>query len=132
MTEYVENGENGTEAALAAYDTDDRQNAANIASQNLKNPTVASKIEIALEKKGVTLDKVAERINESLDATKWAYDRESADYLKTEAPDFGARQKGIDTVVKIVGANAPKKTQIEFQGVLAVGDIEEIRKALQG
>ncbi len=52
VKDYIATG-NGTQAALAAYDTDDPHTAHSIASENLRKPAVAEAIDNALSKESL-------------------------------------------------------------------------------
>lgn len=58
VKKYLENGQNGTQAALAAYDTKDPVTASVIASENLDKPNVREMVENALRKNDLTPDKI--------------------------------------------------------------------------
>lgn len=72
--DYVLNGENGQEAAKANFNVTNDNSARAVASELLTFPNVIAEVEIqretlksALEKKGVTPDKIALKVNELLD-----------------------------------------------------------------
>lgn len=48
VKEYIETKGNGTQAALKAYNTEDENTAAQIASDNLRNPQIRERIQKAL------------------------------------------------------------------------------------
>lgn len=54
VKKYLENGGNGTQAALAVYDTDDSNVAAAISSENLRKPNIQQAIKQALEAEGLS------------------------------------------------------------------------------
>lgn len=59
LKQLKETGEiNGTQAALASYDTTDPNTAHSIASENLQNPTIQNRIEQALASQGLTPDTI--------------------------------------------------------------------------
>ena len=59
---FVNNGGNGTQAALAAYDTADPSVAKVIGSENLTKPNIREAIEEALRSKGLSLDVITDNI----------------------------------------------------------------------
>lgn len=65
VKEYIKSSGNGTQAALASYDTDDPNTAHSIASENLRKPTIKRAIELALERVGLTDDYVSELLREA-------------------------------------------------------------------
>ena len=65
VKEYIKSAGNGTQAALASYDTDDSNTAHAIASENLRKPTIKRAIELALERVGLTDDYVSELLREA-------------------------------------------------------------------
>lgn len=68
VAEYAKNGGNGVQAALKAYDTDDYNTANAIAHENLNKPTIRQQALAALERNGVTLDKLSRVVADALDA----------------------------------------------------------------
>jgi phage terminase small subunit len=68
VAEYAKNGGNATQAALKAYDTDDYNTAHAIGSENLQKPTIRQQALAALERNGVTLDKLSRVVADALDA----------------------------------------------------------------
>ena len=55
---------NGTEAAIQAYDTEDRIVAANIASENLRKPYIRAAIDEELQQRTMTANEVLARLTE--------------------------------------------------------------------
>lgn len=68
VAEYAKNGGNATQAALKVYDTDDYNTAHAIGSENLQKPTIRQQALAALERNGVTLDKISRVVADALDA----------------------------------------------------------------
>ena len=68
---------NGTEAALAAYNTKDRKTAQVIAYQNMNKPEVMAEVDKALKKNNITLEGQTERLKEI--AVDWMPDKISSD-----------------------------------------------------
>lgn len=107
VTEYLSNGGNGTEAALAAYDCsgskDPRKTASVIAAQNL----VRLRIGDAFEQAGLTTQRLATEVTRiALGATK-------RDVL-TEAliPDNDARLRALKIAADLMGVRQdPKQVQ---------------------
>lgn len=54
IAEYISNGQNGTQSALKAYNTDNENVASSIANENLRKPDIQLAIEKALENVGAT------------------------------------------------------------------------------
>ena len=99
---YIDNGGNGTAAALEAYNTTDTNTAAVIASENLRKPKIVSALEEALP------DHLLAQVHkEGLMATRPIYDKEGK--LVGEDADFNARHKYLDSAYKIKGLYAPEK-----------------------
>ncbi len=109
-------GANGTQAALKAYNINGRNKeniASVIASRTFGNVRVQNAIVIqsetlktALKANGVTLDKVAERINDLLEAQTPIYKNNNATKqieLVGHSPDFGAIDKGLRHALNIYG-----------------------------
>lgn len=98
---YLDTG-NGTQAALAAYDTENARVAAAIASENLTKPNIINALEEALPD-----DLLAQVHKEGLFATKPIYN-DDGDLLSEEA-DFNARHKYLDSAYKLKGKYAAEK-----------------------
>lgn len=131
IKEYLKNGGNGTEAALKVYDAKSRTDAANIASQNLKKPTIKEAIEQALESQEVTPEAVAKVIKEGLGAKKLEWDMSNFTYKESIYPDHLTRLKTVELYMKLTGATAPTKHEHSgLLGVLAAGTVEDIRSRL--
>jgi len=130
--EFIKNGQNGTQAVLKAYDTDDEQSAASLAYKNLNNPKIAEAIKNALSKKGITTEKIAEIISDGLEATKSVTDQKAGTINDSDIPDHLVRHKFLSTVIEITGAKAPTKHEHNFRGVLAVDKLSEINARIFG
>lgn len=100
---YIENGGNGTQAALVAYETESKDTARAIASENLIKPNVVNYLEAALPD-----DLLAEVHREGLFATKTVFDKDGN--VLAEDADFNARAKYLDMAYKILGKYAPEKS----------------------
>lgn len=104
---------NGSFAAKQNYNVSSDLTARSIASENLTKPHIVEAIEIkqqtlksALEKQGVTPERIAEKINVLLEATKPVFvkDKETGESeCVDEAPDYQAIDKGIAHATKIYG-----------------------------
>jgi len=75
INNYLKTG-NAPEAALEAYDTKNRPSAQALGAQTLDLPEVQSEIDKALEKNGITLDKVTDRVQQM---ASWSPDKVSSD-----------------------------------------------------
>lgn len=102
VKEYIKTG-NGTQSALANYDTDDYSTAGMIASENLNKP----KIQIALEE-ALPTETLYEIHREGLFASK-PYYNEAGDKIAEDA-DYNIRHKYLDTAYKLKGSYAPDKS----------------------
>lgn len=114
VTEFIENGGNGTQAALKTYDTVDPRTAAMMASDLLTKPNINS----ALEKMGITDAKLTKVIKSGLSAkrtisaqvivksddpkvrNKQATARD-IDFI--DVPDHAVRHKYLETALKLKG-----------------------------
>lgn len=65
VKEFIKARGNGTQAALAVYDTDDPNVAHAIASENLQKPTIKRAIELALERVGLSDEYISELLREA-------------------------------------------------------------------
>jgi hypothetical protein len=147
VKDYLETG-NGTRAALKNYDTTDENTAAVIASENLRNPKIASVIEETLSD-----DKLAKAHEELLNQARFEYfvfptkmdDKEIAEkvaavgveliviqpgekgkYAFFKTIDAAARKSALDMAYKLKGTYAPEKKLIGHFSLtrLRHGDLE--------
>lgn len=100
--------ENGTQAALKNYDTNDPHVAAVIASENLTKPEIQDAI---VEEKKRFADRFSDdlietKIKEGLDATAVRFTPEGE---RIDVPDYSTRHKFVNTAVEIKGHKAPDK-----------------------
>lgn len=92
IAEYIRNEGNGTDAALAAYDTDSRADAASIASRVLKKPQVAEALREELARQGVTIEQIIAPVANALSATN-----------PDGTDDYRTQLAAHDRAVKILG-----------------------------
>jgi len=101
VAEYVRTG-NGTEAALAAYDTTDRNTAHTVASETLRNPTVQVAMAELLDAGGLS------------DARLAAIHARYLTLADADDPRLKALGlKALDMAYKLKGAYAPERHRIE-------------------
>lgn len=99
---YLELG-NATEAAIQVYDTENRESAAQIGWENLRKLDYTD----FLEEAGITDDLLQKKIFEGLDATrtvsavKTGKQASAAETDFIDVPDFMARHKYLETVLKL-------------------------------
>lgn len=100
--EYVKNGRNGVQAALATYNTKSYKTASTIADANLEKPRVRQAVKSIAES---IPDELLIKVHlEGLGAY-----RKSTSFNKDEGevesvdPDFGVRHKYLDTAYKLKG-----------------------------
>src|SRR3990172_13012611 len=67
VREYIKNGGNGVQAALAVYDTNDYNTANQIALANLQSPTVIREIKRSLEELGLGSQFLDESLREIIE-----------------------------------------------------------------
>lgn len=103
---YIDNDGNGTQAALATYDTTDYDTANQIAIENLQRPTVKQAIEDALNNHGITIEKATQPIADGLQATKTIPTSDGF----VEGIDHSTRLKASGMALKLLGADQ-KETQ---------------------
>lgn len=101
VNEYIKTG-HGTESALKVYDTDDRDVAGVIASQNLGK----LKIQQAIAER-LSDDLLEEKHLALLNKTDKKYDSEGN--IISEEIDVQAVAKGLDMAYKVKGSYAPDK-----------------------
>ena len=114
--------ENGTQAVINHYDVKDRTVAASVSTENLRKPYIAEAVKEvkatlkdALEKEGVTAEKIAKKVNVLLNAKQ------------EKKPDYGAIDKGINHAIKIRGDYAPEKSQ-NFNVNVTIDPSERIKE----
>jgi phage terminase small subunit len=64
---YIENGQNGTDAAKQSYNIKNDSVASSIATENLRKPDVQTQIKKMLKNKGLTVDYVGEKFKTIID-----------------------------------------------------------------
>lgn len=101
VKDYLKTG-NGTEAALANYDTESENTAAAIASQNLRKPKILNLVEEKLPN-----DELFQIHREGLYASKPYFDEEGNKV--SEDADYNVRHKYLDTAYKLKGSYAPDR-----------------------
>jgi Terminase small subunit len=106
---YVANSGNGTRAALAAYNTVDKNTAHQIASETLQKPTVKKAIEKALEKHHITLDAAVKPIADGLVATRASFN--TSEEGSKEVADHPTRLKASGMALKLLGAEQKDQPQ---------------------
>ena len=97
------------------------------ADQNEKNPLIAEKIEMALKRKNLTADTIAEKIAEGLEAKKSVYDVKNNELIETQSPDHNTRHKFLTTLIDITGAKAPEKKQVDLYGIIGMLTPDQIK-----
>lgn len=126
---FAETG-NATKSALAAYDTEDENTAANIGSENLQNVKIAKAIEAALSKEGISAEMIAKTLKRHITAKRQNYNQNTQQYYETDLDDYTTQDRAIGRIIDITGMKAPDKKTVKIQGVIAIDKIEEIRKRL--
>ena len=75
----------------------------------ISRPGIQSKLKLALEKAGITVDKIAQVAADGLDANRpVVVDKSLVDY-----PDHGIRHKYLETVVKLSGLEPAQSVSID-------------------
>lgn len=97
----ISEGKPATVSALEAYDTNSYKTAAVIASENINKPNVKAAIELAMEKHGLTMDRIIAPVDKALRATH-KIKTESGDVVDTGVDDLEMQLKGHDRAVKLV------------------------------
>ena len=99
VREYVKSG-NGTQAALAVYDTDRDNTAAAIASENLRKPNVKSSIERAMAANNIDPSRIAYRLDKALDAQRTVQTADGQVLGKED--DWSTQLRAVDISAKIL------------------------------
>jgi hypothetical protein len=108
-------GKSGTQAALDAYNTTSADTAKAIASENLSKPNVKIALQQALERSGLSIDRVAEVITDASNATRIASGPRVAiapdgtattipGLVETDIPDHGTRLNAARLATQLMGA----------------------------
>lgn len=123
VTEYLANNQNGTQAALKAFDIKDNNinTAAVMAHEYLRKPNVVR----ALERAGINDDRLAKVAEEGLRATRPVI---RGDKVYT-VEDYAVRHKYLDTIHKLKGDYAPEKIETDNR-IEHIVRIEEDRELL--
>ncbi len=96
----------------------------NYGSQLMKNEKIQTAIQVEMDKQGTTTEKIAQKIDEGMDAYRVIRDG------GREYPDFHVRKEYIDMAVKIRGDYAPEKHEIR-QEKLTLIITPEVLKGLK-
>ena len=100
---YVENGGNGTRAALKAYETKNPRRAAALAHEKLKTPKIQNAIEKELKRQGITLGSAIAPIAKGLKAKKRGLDgRLITDENKEPIDDIEMQLRASDRALKLL------------------------------
>lgn len=139
IKDYVETG-NGTKAVMNNYDVKKEVTAANIATENLRKPYIAERIESIAEQ--IPDSKLLQVHLEGLEATKKQGvggmaigisegEIESMGHTDIFEPDYVTRHKYLDTAYKLKGSYAPEKNQNLNVNVDVKQNKETIRQIAQ-
>lgn len=99
ISEYVSNGQNGTQAALAAYDASPAA-ASVIASQNLQKDSIRSRILRLIEQRDIGPDRWAQVLENSMVAV-----------TDDNKPDYSTQLKAVDLTAKLADAYPHESTK---------------------
>ena len=122
---------NGTEAAMRVYDVKNRHVAQNIASENMAKPIVKTMLAEALEKAGMTKDRIAEIAQEAGRAnTPIIFEGE----VVSEYPAHDTRLKAARLAGELIDAFPAKKheTRSLHANIHVNYTKEELRRLLKG
>ena len=120
VKEYINNGGNGTEAALQTYNTEDYNTAHVIASENLQKPTIQEEIHQALQANGLTSKQITHNLGHYANNLS---EKVSAD----------ASIKANIELLKLMGAYPGSKhtnLNVSLKGDLAKMKFQEAKEAL--
>jgi len=107
IAEYISNGQNGVQAALKVYGTEDYNTANQIAIDNLQKPTIMREIEKQMNDTGLTVKKALNAIND-------AYDAEKKGAGQASVPDHNVRLRSADMTLKLADAY-PKNKEVSHR-----------------
>lgn len=120
--EYVKNGGKGKKAALAVYDANP-QSAEGIARQNLDKPIVQQEIKKLLDKAGLSLDSVSDKLRTAIDIG-----------LNSGKASVDTALRGLDMALKLQNAYpATKSIKLSYSRKEQVvsKDIREVAENLK-
>jgi phage terminase small subunit len=106
VKEYVRNDGNGTQAALATYNTNDENTAHAIASENLQKPTIREKVDEALVKLQITPEWV---LNNHKTIAEYGIEREEG-----QMRDTMASERALENIGKIQGLYPSTSNSLEI------------------
>lgn len=108
---YWETG-NATRAVLEAYNTKDPGIASTMGSENLVK--LKDILRYQMDKKGLTVEKLVERVQEATDATKWN------DFTGEKEPDHAIRLKAVEKAERWLGLQQDTPTvAVQINNVIA-------------
>lgn len=127
VKEYIKD-ENGTQAALKAYDTKDNPTARAIASENLTKPNIINAIKTIAD--SIPNELVIEKHIALLNKMEKKYDSEGN--VISEEIDVQAVKAGVDMTYKLKGAYAPEKSvNLNLNGdIIPSEELEGLAKEL--
>ena len=106
VRDFVET-RNATESAMRNYNLKNKTNGSKVAYTLMQRPLVQRAIEQALDKEGLGVEKVAEKLRELINANLITQYEGGAS--ETSLPDYSARQKAVNSLIEILGLKAPEK-----------------------
>ena len=117
ITELLSNGGNGTQAALASYDTTSEDVACSIATDNLAKPRIRARVQSALQNAGNLPEIWASKLLQAIDA------RKETDY------DFPTALRAIELSAKLADAFPDQHRTIDKRSLnlRATMELEEFR-----
>jgi len=98
VKEYISTG-NATKSALKVYNTKNYNTAKTIAHENLTKPYLIREIEGLMEGRGISDERLLERLEAGLAAVKIA--EYKGELIETDIPDLQLQHKFLDTALKL-------------------------------
>ena len=97
----IAEGKSGTEAAMEAYDTDDRKTAGVIAAENLAKPSIQAALAPAFAAQGIDAERMAEILAEAMGAKKTG--AVMGMVIESDVPDHSVRVSAVKTAAALLG-----------------------------
>lgn len=112
---YIVEGKSAAEAQaiVSPGNSHSRQALQQAAARRMKKRSVQEFLRECLAEKGVTMEKISERIAAGLDAKKSMYDQKEGTWKESDLDDHGTQLKYIRTAAVMLGVNLTSKQEIE-------------------
>lgn len=100
---YIRGVMAGKSKYQAAVEAGYAENTANDPSRNVEKQGVKEELNRALEKAGITTQRIADKVNEGLEAKKTTFLGQGENSTFMESPDHAIQHKYLETAIKLKG-----------------------------